>query len=85
MAAEGGQDEAVYATNLCVCLKDIFLLRHFAANIILRVDVTSIRVPQRVYDVENQGKKLALVTEAELELGEDAPMTMAVYPKVCVN
>lgn len=42
----------------------------------------SLYVSQRVYDVENQGEKLALVAEAELELGEDAPMTMAVHPKV---
>ena len=82
---EEGQEEAGYATNLYVSLKDIFLLRHFATNKILRTDGSSIRVPQRVYDAENQGKKLALVTESELELGEDAPMTMAVYPKVCVN
>jgi hypothetical protein len=82
--AEEGQGEAGYATSLCV-IERYICPSPFATDKILRMDGTSIRAPQRVYDVENQGKKLALVTESELELGEDAPMTMAVYPKVCMT
>lgn len=68
-----------YATNLFVSRK--FTL-YSPRNAYRASRFWLYRYLQRMYDVDKSSQKLNLVSEAELELGEDAPMTIAVNAKV---
>lgn len=53
-------------------------------SVFVLIRQNSVLCSQRLYDIDETGAKLDLVTELELEKDEDAPMSMAIDHQVCL-